>query len=44
MIAKDPWAGRRIDRIPMEHARRHRFNPSQGRWVVDDVLVSGPGD
>jgi hypothetical protein len=36
---QDPWAGRRIDKLPLEHCRRHRFNPAEGKWVIDDVLV-----
>lgn len=35
----DPWASRRIHRLPMEHCKRHRYDPHGESWVVDDVLV-----
>lgn len=34
-LQADPWAARGIDRLPLEAARRHRYNPASTAWVVD---------
>lgn len=40
-MARDPWAAFDLHKRQMEHCRRLRFNPADGKWVADDVLVRG---
>jgi hypothetical protein len=40
-LQADPWAARGIDRLPLEAARRHRYNPASTAWVVDTGGVWG---
>eukprot|EP00775_Hariotina_reticulata_P009172 gene9172-9339_t len=35
----DPWASRRIDKLPLETAVRYRYTATTRQWVIDDVLV-----
>jgi len=35
----DPWAGRNLHLLPMEHVMRYRYNSRTRQWVTDDVLV-----
>lgn len=36
---EDPWAGRNLHKLPMEHCVRHRYNANTRQWTIDDVLV-----
>jgi len=35
----DPWAKFSIDKMPIENAKRHRYNALLKKWVIDDVIV-----
>ena len=37
--AVDPWAGRKLHLLPMEHCVRLRF--SNGKWITDDGASGG---
>jgi len=43
MATPDPWAGRNLHLLPMEHCIRHRYNARTQQWVRDDVLVKVEG-
>jgi len=38
MYSKPP-AEHHIDKLPAEHVRRHRYNPTDGTWINDDSIV-----
>lgn len=36
---QDPWASLGIEKIPAERVRRHRYQPTTGKWIIDESLV-----
>lgn len=38
-LIKDPWAKFEIDKYPVEHVVRHRYNPLKKTWKKDNCVV-----
>lgn len=38
-LIKDPWAKFEIDKYPVEHVVRHRYNPVTKSWKKDNCVV-----
>ena len=36
---KDPWANFELNELPVENAKRHKYNAVTKQWIQEDVVV-----